>query len=540
MNLNPFRSSCNPMDKALEHLLATIAQMKRQEEDAKSEEDVIKVSDTVSVAASMYETVRNTLEYDEEHLLRRNAIRRILKRRMVEGPQGDMSGPLIRELIWAKYLPNEQIATAMITKVAAILDKYTLLFGTLEPESKEGARVYDWLLDVLSVEIEYILGPPCIDEALASYAYQEISKRMDWQTNVISDQERDLQLYVATHRVVLKSNRATLRYRILTLYYPAWRKAKAGDTVVREIAMSLEKVIDSVDGQIEHPAQDAIFRFIRRHGVVFHLLSDIAKDNAEAFAGAVQAGQIDKIDAAIAKAAKERYGKFRTKLVRTVLRAAVFLLLTKSILAMAVELPYEIFVLRTTDYLPLAINIMFPPLLLSVVGLSVRIPKTKNTARILEEVHGLLGVGDDFSLVFKRRRPWSKGALWWIFNGLYLFAWVLSISVIVYFLRTALDFNVLSIFFFVFFLSLVAYFGLRIRNTRRELVVIDMSRGFLGSISDVIFLPIVRAGRWVALRAPKVNVFLFFFDFIIEAPFKAAIGIVESWLAFLREKREEI
>ena len=140
--------------------------------------------------------------------------------------------------------------------------------------------------------------------------------------------------------------------------------------------------------------------------------------------------------------------------------------------------------------------------------------------------------------MFKRRRSWG-GVLWWVFNGLYLLILVLMILLIVSTLRR-FDFNGLSIFFFIFFLSLVAYFGLRIRNTRRELVVIDMSRGILGTFMDILFLPIIRAGRWVALRAPRVNIFLFFFDFIIEAPFKAAIGIVESWLGFLREKREEI
>jgi hypothetical protein len=50
----------------------------------------------------------------------------------------------------------------------------------------------------------------------------------------------------------------------------------------------------------------------------------------------------------------------------------------------------------------------------------------------------------------------------------------------------------------------------------------------------------IRAGRWISIRAPRVNIFLFFFDFIIEAPFKALVELIENWLAFLREKREEI
>ena len=89
------------MDKALEHLLNTIVQTRHQAQVAEKEEDVIKVSETVSAAASVYETVRNTLEYDEEHLLRRNAIRRILKRCLIEGSQTQMAETLVKELIWA-------------------------------------------------------------------------------------------------------------------------------------------------------------------------------------------------------------------------------------------------------------------------------------------------------------------------------------------------------------------------------------------------------------------------------------------------------
>jgi hypothetical protein len=101
-------------------------------------------------------------------------------------------------------------------------------------------------------------------------------------------------------------------------------------------------------------------------------------------------------------------------------------------------------------------------------------------------------------------------------------------------------FNAVSIFFFLFFLSLVTFFGFKIRGSRRELVMVEGSGGLSSAVFDIFFLPIVRAGRWISLRAPRINILLFFFDFIIEAPFKAAIKLVEGWLAFLREKKEEI
>ncbi|MBI2475214.1 hypothetical protein HYV69_02185 [Candidatus Uhrbacteria bacterium] len=526
------------MDKSLQHLVTTILQMNLEAQEEPRVEDVIKVSETVSVAASAYETVRNTLEYDEEHLLRRNAIRRVLKRRLGETDSQKLSSHLLKELVWAKYLPNKRVPSVKIIEVANVLEKYKKMFGTLEEETREGQFRYQWLLDVLSTEIEYIVAPPCVDESLASYAYQALKARVQWETNAVEEKDRDLQLYVAVHRSVLKSNRATLRYRILTLYYPAWRTAQSSDPVVQEIASNLKKVIASIEEQIHQKSADVVYRFVRRHSIVFHLIGDIAKDNAQAFSDAVADQDVSTIDSAISSAVKERYSAFRARLSRTVIRAAFFLLLTKSILAILVEYPYELFVLHTTDYLPLAVNILFPPLLLAFVGLSVRIPKKKNNAKILEETHAFLELGEDTTFVL-RKRAWGGGALWAIFHFVYLLVFIGVVTLIAWGLRT-FGFNGLSILFFLFFLSLVAYFGLRIRNTRNEYLVVESSGGFFGIIGDMLFLPIVRVGRWIAMRAPRVNIFLFFFDFIIEAPFKATIDLIESWLAFLREKREEI
>ncbi len=527
------------MNASLQHLIGTILQMQEDQEEEPKSEDVVKVSETVSVAASAYEVIRNTLEYDDEHLLRRNAIRRILKRRLGESDSMKLADKLLRELIWAKYLPNKRIPNSHIDVAANILEKYKRMFSALEEDTREGQRQYDWLLDVLSTELEYQVAPPCVDESLASYAYQSLKDRVRFDTHLIREEDRELQIYIAIHRAVLKSNVATIRYRLLTLYYPLWRAAAFGDPVVQEVTHHLSKVIRSIDDQIHHPSADAVFRFVRRHSIVFHLISDIAKDHPQAFSKAVADGETSTIDSALTSAAHERYGIFRSRLGRTVVRGAFFLLLTKSILAFLVEYPYEVFVLRTTDSLPLMINILFPPLLLALVGLTVRIPKRKNNAKILEEAHAFLGIGEDVSFVFKQKRPWGTGPLSVVFNFIYLAVFITTIVFLILGLRS-IEFNSLSIFFFLFFLSLVAYFGLRIRNTRREYLVIDSSAGFFGILGDMIFLPIVRVGRWIALRAPKINIFLFFFDFIIEAPFKATIGVIESWVAFLREKRDEI
>lgn len=499
--------------------------------------DTIVVSDTVSAAASAYEAIRNTLEYDEEHLIRRNAIRRIIKRRIDDEGSHPLALDLLRELVWARYLPNKQVPESMVGSVAAVFEKYRPLFIAARSDERRADTYFDWLLDVVSTEVEYVIEPPLVDEALISLAYRELRQRMVWANPAVAEADRDLQLFIAIHRAVAKSNPATLRFRALTLYYPAWPKAAPGDTVVADVAANLSAVADAVERQLRHPSADAMFRLARKHSIVFHLLRDVAESDPNAFEAAVLNGDIGLLDNAISKAADRRYDRFRKRLRRSVLRAVLFLFITKMFLALVLELPYEQLIIKSTDTRPLLVNILFHPVLLAVIGLSVSIPEKKNTKKILEEVHAILGTGKDFSVTLKPGR--SNAGFGIVFRLLYALMSLVTVGAIAFALRS-LHFNVFSIVLFLFFLSLVTFFGLKIRNSKRELVIVESGNQTLGIISDILFLPIIRTGRWISLRAPRINVFLFFLDFIIEAPFKAAIRMVESWLAFLREKKEEI
>jgi hypothetical protein len=526
------------MDKNLSQLLASL-RMARERAEARPEGELITVSETVSSAASVYETIRNTLEYDEEHLLRRNAIRRILKRRLGEVEHEKLAADLLKELIWAKYLPNKVVPEAAVQIVTGLLDKYQPLFISAGQSVKDSQRFRDWLFDVVSTEIEYTLAPPVADEALARFAYAELKTRLSWSSTVIPEADRDLQLYIAVHRAVLKSNLATLRFRVFSLFHQDWVGAAAGSQAVADVAAKLPQIIPMVESQIRHAGQDALFVLVRRHAVVFHVIRDVAESDPDAFHQAVAAHNTLELDGQLASAAGTRYARFRGRLANAVIRAVIFLFFTKMMLALIIEAPYERLVLKTTDWTPLLANIIFHPLLLGVIGLTTRIPEATNTEAIVREAHAFLGLGEDIGFTYKLRRPWSRGALGAVFNAIYAVMFLFTLGLIVTVLR-AFDFNLLSIVFFVFFLSLVTFFGLKIRNTRRELMVVETRAGFLATLADILFLPLIRAGRWVALRVPRINVFLFFFDFIVEAPFKAAINMVEGWLAFLREKKEEI
>ena len=97
--------------------------------------------------------------------------------------------------------------------------------------------------------------------------------------------------------------------------------------------------------------------------------------------------------------------------------------------------------------------------------------------------------------------------------------------------------SVLSYFYFskhhhIFRHSIAAKRGRAFDNKKRQ--------GVMGFIVDIFAIPLVRVGYWFSKKLPKINVFIFIFDVILEAPFKAFIEIFEDWIGFLKEKKEEV
>ena len=500
-------------------------------------EETIEVSVPASTAASLYEKVRNTLDYQEEHLLRRNAIVRILRRYRgsAEVPE-TMAADLLKELVWAKYLPNKSIPVSLGVTITAILAKYEPLFTAVMQVKARREDYTSWLLDVVATEVEYTLAPPIGDEALASFMYEEMRGRIDWDPKFdLPDETKDLRLYTAIHRTLLKSNAATLRYRLLTLYYPLWAGTQANDELRDELAANIVAIITTIETELFHPLTDRLGRVLRRKAGIFRVLRDAfvhVKDPKPLFSDPTA------LDAAVKEALHHRTKDFNIRLRRTVVRAVLFLFLTKMLLALVIEVPYDLLIAQDAAWYPLLINIFFHPLFLAFIGLTVSIPDKKN-AEDYSAAARAIAVGAPHELLTVRVRKEGRRTWFNIFGALYGVLFLAVYGAIGSVLH-GLGFHGLSIALFLFFLSLVTFFGIRIRSSTKDILASDARNGFIGSAFDIIMLPIVRAGAWLSIRVAKINVFIYFFDFIIEAPLKVAIEFVEGWLNFVREKKEEI
>jgi hypothetical protein len=189
-------------------------------------------------------------------------------------------------------------------------------------------------------------------------------------------------------------------------------------------------------------------------------------------------------------------------------------------------------------YVPLAINLLFPPLYMAMVGLTIKVPGQRNTTKILSDLKRIIYQGDQpikYSLRTRARSSSFRNA----FNTFYFLTSIASLGILALGLRAA-GFNIVSGIIFFVFLSTVSFFAYRIAYSVREYAVIDEDLGFFASLTDFLLTPFIRTGQWLAEKYSRINIFTTILDIIIETPFKTLLRLIEQWNAFLREKRDDV
>src|SRR3989344_8469315 len=134
----------------------------------------IHVDEVALKVAAFYEHIRTIVDWKEEHLMRRAAIIRKLKRRFLDLESTNFSTvnlaeALVMELIRGGYFPNDKIEESKIGDVQKIVDKYVFILKNSPPQ--KNGLLYDRVLEIASCEIEETLAPSIKEMALIAYMF---------------------------------------------------------------------------------------------------------------------------------------------------------------------------------------------------------------------------------------------------------------------------------------------------------------------------------------------------------------------------------
>ena len=521
----------------------------------------ITVSTVISRVAFIYEKIRNAVQYGEESLIRKSAIFRILKRKVViettrsrRNPEA-ISQHLLTELIRAGYLANGELPESKIGEVAVILKKYLLLHDTcLEQVNaemnikadvrkvkdlfSEKSKITDWLMGIAACEVEENLTPNRFRQAMMSNLYDFLSENIALSPAYKKyEAEREIQIYLSICRTYARFDEDMLAYVLFKYYNDNWATGEYNEEVLGKAIAGARTLRLEIKRQINHPLVRQLDRVTKKYALYSKVMAETIEEDPVKLYNEIYYDE-QKFWGRVRKVCNAKYITAKKRLWRAAVRSIIYIFITKSVFVVLLEVPATKLFSEPINTISLLINIIFPALLLFVIVLFTRTPGDANTNKIIEGIKELFIKGYERKAPLEiRPRAQRKKIVSFIFNLIYSAALVFSVYLIVRALEF-IQFNWVSIIIFLFFLAFVSFFSLVTTRGVKDLIVVPRKENFFTFILDLFYTPIVLVGRWLSGQASKLNVFVFFFDFIIEAPFKVIIEVLEDWTRYTRERRD--
>lgn len=477
-----------------------------------------------SISAA-YEQLRNAAENAEDHLLLERATRRFLARSLsfhIHRKPENMGEELVVELTQAGYLANGTVALATVEAIEqAIMTQYTD-FWRLRDAKVPQTEATAWTLDVLSVEIEELLGDDhLMQNALVHFAHAHYRILLAEEITPGQEQAFDLSLYVAIHQSLLRSDLARIRRAVLRLYLK--------DTHTVDDLIEHNRRVDVV---AKTELTSKLNRAVVKYGAPLRILKEMIKDTDSVD---MLLSDRQKFLAAFETRMQTVYEEVAKRLNRGIIKSVIFLLITKVIIGLAIEIPYDVIIHGYIMWLPLAINILFPPLYMASLKWSFKLPGSANKQATTHYIDRLFyGTGDDDKTVTLKPKRAST-----VMSVLYATMFVVSFSVGVVILAL-LEFNIVQGIIFFIFLSTASFLGFRLSRMVRELEMFVSRQNFFDAIRDFFYTPYIMVGRWISDKYSRINIITLLLDMMIELPLKTILRMVRQWMRFLNEKRDEM
>lgn len=498
------------------------------------------VSQTVSFLALAYEKVRNAIEYREDHLIRRAAIERILKRRLSLNPQGKNEAEnVLRELMWARYFANGTLGEQDIRDVQLIINKYIYIRSRLLHGRTNTSKSYiaDFLMELVTAEIEEFLTPAESQKEadFGYYIFQTLKDKVKIED--VKESQKDTFLFIAIEKAYRKSDQAYQRYHLFRLFYK--QLSAYSEKELESLLTKLPDIFKKTDQLIANPTVDKMVRFVRKQLppflIIFSIIRETKGNLKELFSDK------NKLWARVEQVARDKYAQVRSRLNVLAFRSLIYIFITKMVFALILEVPVSQILYNHVNYLAIGINSLAPPIFMLFIILSVSVPGDDNTKRLFFRIVDIIDRDSTFEKTtafitkkVKSRRP----ILLFGFTVLYLSTFIVTLYLI-HLMLQLVHFNLLSEALFIFFISVVAFFAYRIKQIANMYRLTEKG-SFFSPVVDFFFMPILSLGKLFSEGVSKINFFIVLFDFIIEAPFKLIIEVIEEWINFVRQRKEEI
>jgi hypothetical protein len=499
---------------------------------------MIHVDEIASKFAKFYEKVRSIVDYREEHLLRQNGIFRSLSRGvLLSQNKHEMAEPLIKEMIRSGYFSNDRIPEEKIDDTQRIIDSLLFIREHLRHNNDEGkGGISQWLMGITASAIEENIDPPIKDNIVSKMMLTAMKKNLIINGARIAPQERDIQLFIAIQRALLRADDSQLSYRLLKFMYPMWDNPTPEQ--LEWFAANLPKIKKAMEGHLKHKLSSNFFKLCNHYNTVFTLLGDMVFDYAGSLNDPEEIFKEGRLlEETVKKAYQRRYDQQRKRLNRLAFFSIISLFITKVVVALAIEIPVDKYMGNGFSLYHTLVNILVPPMLMVLIIMYIKMPSSGNINLIMNEVRAAVyedGRNEYLMIIPERRSAFTRYAV-----KTFFFVFSIAVLYFVFWSTQKLGFTVAATFVLVLFTSIVAATGVKVHNRSRDISLEPPESSMFSFLLDLIAMPFVAIGRAAIAGLSYFKGLVLLFN-LIDTPFQVIVLFIENFNVFIKSQKDEL
>ncbi|MFH1971134.1 MAG: hypothetical protein ABIJ05_01990 [Patescibacteria group bacterium] len=539
-----------------EETVRLVENYKRIIEEEKTQGPYIHVDEIASKVAHFYENIRAVIDWKEEHLLRRTAIERNLKRRLMYEISGvrlintlnvdQLSESLALELIRGGHFPNDRIPRAKILEVKDILERYIYILEN-NPLSgkasnlkiKDRVNFFNWVIEIAACEIEELLIPPLKEMVLINFMSEVMFRKIQIDPSIkISDDEKFIQIYIASQLTLFRLDKSIVLYRLIKLKYPRWIKTSKED--MDFLTENVIKIKEDVEKDFEHQLSNDFYIACEEYDTLFLIICDVferlSKEGQSNFSD--EMSNWKKFAEKVVDVYNIRSASLKSRLFKMATFSTLSVLISSAVSLYIVEVPIAKILYGRFMPLAMLVDILLPTLLMFILVSLVKPPGEKNLENLLIQLRKIVYKNDEFEF-YEIRAKKKIGFLLRLFVTIfYLLAAGISLGVIFWIFYLA-KVPIASVYIDTINVAVIVSAALLIRQKSKELLVEEKST-FWEFILDTMSVPIGKIGQWVSEKWKEYNIVSVFFTVLVDMPFQTIVDVVENLSLFIKDKKARL
>lgn len=517
----------NSLGQRFAHVLDEVRERTAKKRETDEHADKVHVVGAGGLVTAAYEQLRNAAEYADEHLLLQKAIRRFYKRMFFTQSAefiAKSADELVTELTFAEYLPNDSVTETTVEEINKLAAAYHHVYTQIQSsKTVTSSRGDTWAIDVLSVEVARLFRDTSVKEAFVQFAFDHLKQTTDFTAffGGVSPADAEPALYVAVHRALVKSDHAIVRAALLRRYNQSPKDFAAYCSVNAEI-----------NRLFESETTEKLTRYVDRQGAPLRILVRMLESGTNV---AELLPRKTRFLSAYEEQVNAEYKSINKRINRGIVKSVIFLIITKFLVGLAIEVPYDYVVHGGIIWESLLINLLFPPVYMVLLRATLTTPSQANTTRLVSQAEEMF-----YGAASRQISKVSRTTFGAAYNIIYAIIFLTVFVGVSWLLMTYFSFAIPHLIVFFIFLSGASFLGFRLSRMIREVEAVDSGENSVTVVRDFFYMPFVVVGRWISEKYAQVNFVSMILDMVIELPLKSLLRMIRQWSSFISSKKDEL